>query len=391
MTLRSILTTLLLILGGIIFALVLLTIGLMLFPAPVFGATSYAQRISANQSMQIEFKPGDGDLFVALPGSIRPPENNEPLERFTISWDADGFRNPVVAAENYPIAVFGDSFTEGFNVPFPWPDRLTEQLDIPVKNYGYRAYGPREVAQAVTEFAPEEARQWVIYAYFSGNDLGDAVRPPKIDVGSPGAVWSNLIKKFAPTPTPEPRDHYDFPMPVIIGGNYYEMVFLSYYLWWHLAPPEGFAASENFRVLSDSLDTMAAAVAPETCRAVVFIPTKEQLYYRYIYETERQWLRGVGNSLVIDEEGVLRMVNAPISEAEEAEFIEQLYGQRDAVRALVESKHGWHFIDLLPVFEAHVANGELLYYPYDSHWNQAGHDLAAAAIADALPDGCESN
>ncbi|MBZ0276544.1 MAG: hypothetical protein K8I60_10385 [Anaerolineae bacterium] len=27
-------------------------------------------------------------------------------------------------------------------------------------------------------------------------------------------------------------DHYDFPMPVIIGGNYYEMVFLNWLMWY---------------------------------------------------------------------------------------------------------------------------------------------------------------
>ena len=30
------------------------------------------------------------------------------------------------------------------------------------------------------------------------------------------------------------------------------------------------------------------------------------------------------------------------------------------------------------------AAGELVYYPYDSHWNQAGHNLAAQTIADAM-------
>jgi hypothetical protein len=42
------------------------------------------------------------------------------------------------------------------------------------------------------------------------------------------------------------------------------------------------------------------------------------------------------------------------------------------------------FIDLLPAFEEAVARGDLLYYPYDTHWNQAGHNLAAQVIAEAL-------
>jgi len=45
---------------------------------------------------------------------------------------------------------------------------------------------------------------------------------------------------------------------------------------------------------------------------------------------------------------------------------------------------------LLPVFQQHVDAGELLYYPYDTHWNQDGQDLAAQTIAAALQniEGC---
>ena len=79
-------------------------------------------------------------------------------------------------------------------------------------------------------------------------------------------------------------------VPVIIGGNYYEMVFLTYYLWRQLAPPEGFAASKTFQIFADTL-TQIEQDTPETCRALIFIPTKEQLYYPYVYPSERQWLR----------------------------------------------------------------------------------------------------
>ncbi len=365
----------------------LLTALLMLFPRLVLGPITYYERPYANQSMPVEFRVSGGDLFVALPGSIRPPSSDEVLQSFTIAWDADGFRVPARTAEHYPIAAFGDSFTEGANVPAPWPDQLAARRGTPVQNFGYHAYGPREVARAAEEFAGRSPREWIIYAYFSGNDLGDAMRGPKVDVSTPWGVWSALAARWQPVPTPAARDHYDFPMPVIIGGSYYEMALLSYYLWWQLAPPEGFENSENFRVLSDALDTITTTAA-QSCYALVFIPTKEQLYYRYVYETERQWLRGIGHRLVMANDGRLVMVSAPIAAEDEAAFYQNLYGQRDAVRALVETKPGWIFIDLLPAFEQHVASGELLYYPYDSHWNQDGHTLAAQTIADALPAAC---
>ena len=81
------------------------------------------------------------------------------LASFVIDWDENGFRVPAMTADTYPIAVFGDSYTEGFNVARPWADGLANNLDVPVYNYGYRGYGPQEVATTATEFANAEPRQ----------------------------------------------------------------------------------------------------------------------------------------------------------------------------------------------------------------------------------------
>lgn len=387
---KSLLTKLSLVIVGCGVAFGITTLILMLFPRPFLGPSSYYERLSPGQTMRYVFHETDGDLFVALPGRVRPPQADLTLADFMLSWDNDGFRNPAYPADAYPIAVFGDSFTEGFNVQTPYADGLAVRLNMPVRNYGYRAFGPVEVSQAIREFAVRERRQWVIYGYFSGNDLGDGVRGPKVNTRSPLAVWEALFQRFQWNARPQPRYnpdvHYDNPMPVIIGDKYYEQVFLPYYLYWHLAPQEGFAASRNFQMLMAMLRDIDATLPAETCRALVFIPTKEQLYYPYIYPTERQWLRGVMNRLVIDSGGIIQFANAPISEADEAEFQMRLYGQHDAVAGLVNSLPGWLFIDLLPPFEAAVQRGEMLYYSYDSHWNQAGHDLAADVIAAALRD-----
>lgn len=388
---RSLLSKLLLILIGCLFSLGLATALLMLFPRQILGPTTYYERNYAGQTMQVDFRPSHGDLFVALPGSIRPPETDEIIETFTLGWDADGFRLPAEPADAYPIALFGDSFTEGFNVPYPYADRLAEQLDMPVKNYGYRAYGPVEVAQAAAEYAGDEPREWLIYGYFSGNDLGDTMHQNKIDTSSPVAVWQALFERLNPpiiNPYDQPpADHYDFPMPVIIQSSYYDLAFLWYYWWWELVPPDdAFLKTRNFEILGDSLDTLTASVQPETCKALVFIPTKEMLYYRYIYESERRWVRDNGQRLEIDANNEIRIVPAPIAEADEDAFIDAMYGQRNAVQKLLAQHPGWLFIDLTPAFEAKVAEGALLYYPYDSHWNQAGHDLAAETIAAAIRD-----
>jgi SGNH hydrolase-like domain, acetyltransferase AlgX len=44
------------------------------------------------------------------------------------------------------------------------------------------------------------------------------------------------------------------------------------------------------------------------------------------------------------------------------------------------------FLDLTSYFQKEADAGAELYYPYDTHWNQIGHDLAAEAIARFMKD-----
>lgn len=376
----------LLIVGGVAFALVMVTIVLRAFPNLIKGSGP-VQRSEANTVIQVEFHHSQGDLFVTLPGRIRPPADDPILAAFTLTYDADSFRMPAQQAEHYPIAAFGDSFTEGYNVAAPWPDKLAELLNIPIRNYGYRSYGPREVADTIKQFAGREPRQWVLYAFFSGNDLGDTNRAAALSERSPFYLLPQLAEQAAEEMSTQvaqnQQEHYDFPMPVIIGGNYYEMAFLTYYLFRQLAPPEGFEASRTFQLFEEALDEMTTST-PDTCRALIFIPTKEQLYYPYIYPTERHYIRQNAYRAFLDSSQILQLEPEPLDEADEPNMIAHLNDQRDAVQKLIERKEGWYFIDLLPTFQAHVDAGELLYYPYDSHWNQDGHNLAAQVIAEEL-------
>lgn len=165
------LARILLVIAGIVAGVGLMVLLLALFPNlvrdPLNDQDIYG-RDSAGNTLNVEFRLSDGDMFTFFPTSIRPPDPDYPLESYTITWDEDGFRVPKVTADHYPIAAFGDSFTEGPVVPQPWPDVLAESLGVPVGNYGYRGYGPEETAKAVEEFAGTEPRSWLIYAFLPG-------------------------------------------------------------------------------------------------------------------------------------------------------------------------------------------------------------------------------
>jgi hypothetical protein len=393
---RGVMMAALLVLMSVACALAALTVLLMLLPDTLIGRTDWYTRFQAGQEMAVEWRPSDGDIFAALPGRVRPPDDDGPYAAFTLRWDAQGFREPAVPFEGAPIiAAFGDSFTEGFAVEYPWPDVLDAESGFTVSNYGFRAYGPVEVARAAREVLTgmSPAPKVVLWGFFMGNDLGDALRPPRIDARNPLAAWSALIDNRlrgpAPTPTPRTGDdgqpQYDLPVPVIIGGSYYEMAFINYYGGWQQGAPGDFLASENLKIASATLDAFDSALPDETCRALVLIPTKEALYTRYVYPSERQFLRAANQRAVLDETGALVLVDAPVSDADEMAWLDAGFeGQREALGLWIASHPGWTLIDLTEAFAQRIAQGELLYYPYDTHWNQAGHDLAARVIADAL-------
>ena len=345
------------------------------------------ERSNAGTRMEVAFRSSDGDLFFLTGGRVRPiaPETDELLSVHVLEWDADGFRVPAQPAEAYPVAAFGDSFTEGANVAFPWPDLLAQNLGVAVRNYGFRGYGPREVLDTMREFAPLEPRNWLLYAYFSGNELMDTNRAlgQETILRSPLALmpWlsTQSLEKLSLL-APDPSARYDYPVPVIIGPNYYELGFLDFLLWWQNWPDiDSMAASRTLSFVRDALISMSAEPELAQCRAFIFVPTKEQLYYPYV--VERRWLREVVMEPYLREDGLLDLRSAPI--ADESIFLSRLRQHRDYV--LNEAKSaGWYVIDLLEPFEAAVAQGELLYYPYDTHWNQAGHELAARVISETL-------
>jgi hypothetical protein len=97
-----------------------------------------------------------------------------------------------------------------------------------------------------------------------------------------------------------------------------------------------------------------AAVGSGVLPVVLFIPTKFEVYAHLVSE-------GSGRKI--------------LEEARE--------GPSDAAGALqiIAADLDIPFIDLLPDFRMRAEAGDLLYYPFDTHWNSAGRRVAAQKIA----------
>lgn len=373
---------------GVGLALVLLQVMVRLVPTMLPESASSPVRHYAGQSLEVAYYMTDGDLFSWLPGRIRPPQENVLLGRYTIAWDDDGFRVPALVAEHYPIAVIGDSFTEGANVPVPWPDVLAAELNIPVQNYGYHGYGPHHYAAIAQEYLPGTERQWVLYAHYSGNDFYQAEYSPTRTHTEQSLIdqipflmreaWQTIESELIAT-----EDRYDYPLPAVIGGQYYELALLDSFMWWQIAPEGGFEQTRGYALLGDTLKTVAQQ-AGDSCLAFVFVPPKGILYFPYL-GTAQDDLLAIAQRPTIMPDGSTALQPHPYTMDERDAVLASFRDQRNAMAHLA-SEQGWHFIDLLEPMAERVAQGELLYYRYDSHWNQDGHTAAGQHIAASLRD-----
>lgn len=372
--------SLFLIAGGIGVGILLVLLLIRLFPSLEPGGQRFF------------FTDLDGDTFRHQPGQVRPPDTNRVLEDGVRYDDAHGFRRPARTADQYPIAVIGDSFTDGGQVP--WTDILADTLDTPVRNLGWSGFGPLEYAEVARRFlAPDHT--WVLVAYFEGNDLSNIQTSRQQSEAGSGAVELNLTRSHAQPITDvrqleqytditlDPEERYLYPLEHDrADGSRIEIAYISDYLWWLNGEAETYAESRNAAELRASLDAIREA-ANGACVALVYVPNKEHVYFRQADPTgNRQYVLLNARELEIGEDGWL--THGEVAPVEYERLAARWDNQRNVVRTIA-SDADWQFIDLLPEFVAAGARS-VTYYTYDSHWNHAGHTLAAHTVSSYLEE-----
>jgi len=81
--------------------------------------------------------------------------------------------------------------------------------------------------------------------------------------------------------------------------------------------------------------------------------------------------------LALDEGGFLQFTKQTAS----PELARQHMDDQARLLADFAGEQGFLYLNLTSTFQAEAGTGEELYYPFDTHWNQQGHDLAAQTIA----------
>jgi hypothetical protein len=346
------------------------------------------RRVQALIDETYDLRQSNGDLYHLMRGTILPlsPDQDQVVARVHMITDAHGFRNSPPEKATYGIVALGDSFTRASGVAFAWPQKLAEYNGSDVLNLGDVGFGPHDELKVLRQYGLKKQPQWVILAFFEGNDLYDAaayeqanpfiltrfaryILDRSIDTWQ-ARRWDGAHAAVATT--------YRYPITVTMNNKELEMTFFSSYISWLSVGREEIESSQNYRITRETILQMHEL--SETADAnflLVYVPSKEHVYLPYLNDTDiRARVFTDVPTIELDEAGFLQFM----SETTTPELVRQHMDDQANLLADFAAERNIRYLDLTPIFQEEAGAGVELYYPFDTHWNQLGHNLAAATI-----------
>jgi SGNH hydrolase-like domain, acetyltransferase AlgX len=166
------------------------------------------------------------------------------------------------------------------------------------------------------------------------------------------------------------------------------MVFFSSYISWLSLSEEEIAASHSYRLVRETiLQVQKLSEAAGARFLLVYVPSKSHVYLPYLNDPETVARVFIDvPRLGLDEAGFIQFTN----ETATPELVRQHMDDQVILLADFAAEHNIRYLDLTPTFQEEARAGAELYYPFDTHWNQLGHNLAAETINwyinEMLPD-----
>jgi len=356
------------------------------------------RRVRAFIDETYDLRQSNGDLYHLMRGNIVPlsPDQDQVVAHIHMITDANGFRNSPPEKAVYDIVALGDSFTRASGVAFSWPQKLAEYTGSDVLNLGDVGFGPQDELKVLRQYGLKKQPQWVIMAYFEGNDLYDAAA---YEQANPFILprFGRYILEQGLEAWHERSDgdayaavaaSYRYPITVTINDANLEITFFSYYLAWLSVSSEAIESSQNYRLVTDTILKMRELSEEAGANfLLVYMPSKEHIYLPYLNDADipAHVFTDVP-TIELGEAGFLQFT----SERATPELTRQHMDDQGHLLADFAAEHEILYLDLASTFQEEAGTGAELYYPFDTHWNQQGHDLAAEIIneyiKEMLPD-----
>jgi len=383
---------------GVVIALGIMEFFLRTFPNLVpteVRVNPPVRRVRAFVNETYDLKQSDGDLYNWLRGSIAPlsPDQDKVVAHVHMTTDAHGFRNSLPEKATYDIVALGDSFTRASGVAIPWPQKLAEHTGSDVLNLADVGMGPQEELEILRQYGLEKQPRWVIMAYFGGNDMNDAaayeLANPFILARLGRYAFTQGIEAWRENNEGEAiaahTSNYRYPIVLKINGSRREMAFLPAYIaWWSLCRDE-IESSKNYHYVKEAiLKAREISEVGKSSFLLVYIPSKEQTYLPYVNDAET--LATIFSDVPTIEQDVSGYLQLTPQKVAPELTCQQMDNQAQLLAGFA-AEQNINFLDLTQHFQEEASAGAELYYPFDTHWNQNGHNLAAQIIAKYINSG----
>ena len=375
----------------------------------------YGRRLKSNvQGAENEWRDGD----IIRMGFVPPVMSERRVHRYGFRSDREGFRN-AATRDAIDIAALGDSFTDALTMAedAAWPAQLERRLGLAVQNYGTAGFGPQQERLVLQDFALTHHPRVVVLAFFAGNDIRDAERFEEFEHGdhtlaqptlgwpirdvviradtwyltsalqaaaraatvngaTPAASDDEVVARSSAPSFPGGTPRFDRGVfSVTINGRALRFAFMPPYLNLLRFSEDDFSARRGWALTLENIRVMQRASRAAGARFVLmFIPFKSQVYLPLLERTfSSERLAGALHVSLGDSAAV----------PDVARFSRNRLAQNGLMRRFCDQA-GIPFLDLTAALQERVEGGENMYFPDDSHLNEAGEALTAATLAEFL-------
>lgn len=339
--------------------------------------------------------------YLANSENSTAPTGRDDSFYYVFETDEMGFPNgPIEWQDTYDIVIAGDSFTIR-TAPKTWIELLASQTGRDILTLGAPSWSTLNEVEAIKQYGLDKDPDWVLVMFFEGNDLintGQYLerRDSGLDwreYDMQGVPWTRrlltphfaryLWRRWFPPPPDEPVT-YRYPIRANTEAGQIETVFKEVHLLPLSADYETLAASDEFAAVKEGLRELKTVTAAQGANLlVVYIPSKEHVLWSRVWDemdVNKVLERTVTVTLTGGDHGRLQFEPRYLP----YDRFSQNQQAQEQLLADFLAEAGIPFLNLTPIFwQKSIETGELYHYA-DPHWNQAGNQLAADAIAEFL-------
>jgi hypothetical protein len=295
---------------------------------------------------------------------------------YSVAYDNYGLRNGPMPEGGWDLVVLGDSFVEfGQDEEDTLTSRLARLTGLRPRNLGVAGYGPFQYLTSLKRYGLSPKPKVVLFCFFEGNDISDTKnylgwRETGQTYGHLSITGThNLFQRYLMALT----DVFFVPLVRAIEGDQAssaDLVILKVgdrtittvlkYKNETRTPKELWHVNEWVH-LKDVLGQLKALCAEnDVTPMVVFIPSTAHIYAEYsTHESGANWL-SIRDQQIAAKDNV------------------------ETALSVLCQQMNIEIVSLSSAFSHAASLGRLLYYPFDSHWNSEGRQVAAMVLADKL-------